>query len=659
MNLIRNSASRLLLGLFAFAALALPVSAQGPQELMNQGMEAYDAGDYETAIAKFRQILAADPSNSEAMELMANSEDAMLQLLVAGGEWEMFAKEIMEAAAVADREARRDVEAAAADAEGVFSDDFSVRQQTIFKLASTYGPFAAPPLAKEMASDKESRRLAAIYALSRMGSQLFLPVVTCCFSSNAQVRLGALHVLNEMNDPRAEPIIASMAESDPDGAVRALAGQIRVAGDPAQMHVKQAKAYMNADMQRGLAPSENYGVLWTTEGAVLSSYEVPSSVVALELAKFHLLAAEQMGSDAAEPLLARVYAEQVAALRADPETAGLAPAQMNALASLPHSIVNGALTAALEADDVHGSEVLIEALDAWAGKAWSGLTLGLESGTPSVRFAAALALAHTRDASPTVVSTLGECLAAQALRVVHIIDADSERAAALASALESEGVIVVRASSGAQGIVNMNLAAVVDAFVVSDPAADMYARRFVSQVRNGRFSEVPVFVYGNEQTAIDDAEVVDALDAATVVGSFAELSTDRAKEASVALRAAHVMVYVALQGNAGPAVDSMAQALSRDEDEIVVWVCAALGYAQDASVVPALLDLLADENRNDEPRAAAARALAALARSANATVDMAVVQTAMEGAGPALGEACAKLIGASETGHVPAVVEVQ
>lgn len=659
MNLIRTSASRLLIGAIAFTVLALPVSAQGPQELMNQGMEAYDAGDYETAIAKFRQILAAEPSNSEAMELLANSEDALLELLVAGGEWEMFAREVMAAAAEAGREARRDIDAAAADAAGVFSDDFSERQQAIFKLANTYGPFAAPPLAKELASDKESRRLAAIYALSRMGSQLFLPVVTCCFSTNAQVRLGALHVLNEMNDPRADAIIAGMAENDPDGAVRALAGQIRVPGDPAALHVEQAKAYMNGDLNRGLPPAENYGVLWTTDGANLIPYEVPTSVVALELAKFHLLGAEQMGSDAAEPLLARVYASQVAALRADPETMELAPAQMNALASLPHSILNGALKSALDADDVLGAEVMIEALDAWAGKAWSSLTLGLESGTPSVRFASALALAHTLDVSPAVVAALGECLAAEAIRVVHLCDTDAARADALAAALEAAGVTVVRATTGSDAIVNSNLAATVDAFVVSDPMSGLYAKRFVDGLRNGRFADTPVFVYGNEQTELDNAEVVEELDAATVIGAFGELDGARAERAMVALRASRVMVYIALQGKAGPAVESMAQALSRDDDEIVTWVCAALGYAQDASVVPALLDLLADESRNDEPRAAAASALAALARSAGATVDMAVVQAAMEGAGPLLGEACAKLVGASESGHVPAVVEVQ
>lgn len=659
MNPIRISASRLTLCAVAFAVLALPVSAQGPQELMNQGMEAYDAGDFDTAIGKFRQILAADPSNAEALSLMGASEDALIELLIAGGEWEIFAKEVMAAAAVAGKEAMRDEAAAAADAEGVFSESFSDRQQAIFALGQKYGPFAAAPLVNELGSDKESRRLAAIYALSRMGSAQLIPIVSACFSTNAQVRLGALHVLNQMGDVRSDAIIAGMAENDPDGAVRALAGQIRVQGDVAAMHVTQAKAYIAGDLDRGLSPSENYGVLWTSDGRNLIGYDIPHSVVGLELAKFHLLGAAEMGSDDAQPLLAEVYAAQVAALRADPATAEYAGAQLNALASLPHSILNGALLTALDSSNVAVAEVLVEALDAWAGKAWSGLTAALESGTPSVRFRAALALAHTLDISPAVVSTLGECLATRALRVVHIVDADRERAEALAAALEAEGVIVVRAKSGEAGIVNQNLAAVVDAFVISDPMSDMYAKRFVSGLQNGRYSDTPVFVYGNEQTAIDGVAIVDTLDAATVMGGFAELDGERSARSEIALAAARTLVYAALQDKAGPAVDSMAKALSRQEDEIVFWVCGALGYAQDASVAPALHDLLADANRSDESRAAAANALAALARSANAAVDIAVVLTAMDGAGPELGKACAKLIGAAEAGHVPATIVIE
>jgi HEAT repeat protein len=658
MNPIRTSARRILAGAVASALLALPAFAQGPQELLNQGIAAYDSGDYETAKSKFRQILSAEPSNAEAMQLLTNSEDALLELLVAGGEWEAFANEILAAASAGSREAMRDMEAAAALAEGAFSDDFATRQQTIFELGQRFGPFGAPPLVRELGSDKESRRLASVYALSRMGSRVFLPVVTACFSSDAQVRLGALHVLNELGDARAQPVVAQMAADDPDGSVRALAGKMISGGDVGALHVEQAVAYMGNDLHRGLAPAENYGVLWTTDGRDLIPYEVPSSVVGLELAKYHLMGAIEYGSDAAYPLLAEVYAKQVAALRVVVETTDLATAQLNALRTIPHAEVGAALDAVLDENGVLAAEVLLEALDMWGANPPASVTRALESSAPTVRFGAALVLAQSMDHSEPIVRALGEALSLEATRIVHIVDGDAQRAQALADALHANGVVAVVADSGADGIVNTHLGMAVDAFVVADPLPDMYASRFVSGLRLGRFADTPVFVYGNEETSIDSAELVAELAAETVIASFGEIDGERQARATMAAEAASILVMCAIRGEAGPATDAMIGALGR-EDAVSMSCSWALGMAGVTAAAPALMDVLADGARSDDARMAAAEGLLALVTRGGVSIDASVVEAAMTSGGEGLATACAALIGAAGTGHVAAVVAVE
>ena len=661
MNPNRTSVKQLLVGAVAAIFLALPAAAQGPQELLQQGMAAYNQGDYDTARAKFREILAADPSNAQALELLNQSEDALLELLIAGGEWEVFAAEILAAAGTASQEVMRDPEAANAAAEDVFSDDFATRQQAIFALGQKFGPFGAPPLVRELGSDQESRRLAAIYGLSRMGSRLFLPVITAAFSDDAQTRMGALQVLNEMNDMRAAAVIADLAANDPDGAVRALADMVRMSGsaDVAALHVEQAEFYIARDLQRGLAPAENYGVLWTTEGRNLIPYEVPSSVIGLEIAKFHLLRAAELGNQEANGLLARVYSEQVMALMATEGAEDAAPAQYHALLSLPHAVLNDALGLALEEDNVAVSTVLADALTTYSGKTWSSLTAALDSNAVSVRVRAANGLANARDFSPAVVAGLAEGIALKATRVVHMVDPDRARGDAMAAALEAEGVIVVRASSGPDAIVNMHLGLAIDAFIVADPIAGMTAKRLVGKIRgDGRFDSTPVFVIGDDQTSVDDAEVVDTLDAATVLGSFGDLGINREEDAATAASCAAALVQAAEAGMATPAVEAMMAQLGR-EDAVAAPCCTALGLTGQAIVAPALVDVLADSGRSDEVRFAAARALTVLHFQAEVAIDAAVVAGALDGAEGELASAISGLIGAINGGHVPAAVVME
>ena len=86
---------RIRTGLLLFSIFLTPaLSAQDVQQVSGQGMASYRAGDFEEAIQSFRQVVSLAPDQVVALELLNDSQDALLELMVAGGEFETFALEI-------------------------------------------------------------------------------------------------------------------------------------------------------------------------------------------------------------------------------------------------------------------------------------------------------------------------------------------------------------------------------------------------------------------------------------------------------------------------------------------------------------------------------------------------------------------------------------
>jgi len=662
MSLIRTTALRLsttIVGAVFILAFASPVQAQ--QDLLDEGMTAYRQGNYEGALEKFRAVVSADPSQADAMAMLQNSEDALLELLVAGGEFETFAREILVAAREGGAEAMRDLDAAAAAAEGCFADDFRTRQEAIFALGQKFGPYAAVPLVHALGDASESKRLNAIYALSHTGAAVFVPVLTATVSSNTEVRLGALHVLNALNDARANARIADMATNDADGSVRALASNILggAVPDPAHALAAQAAAYYHHDGHLGLSPAENYGVLWSIDGRQLNPYDVPAALVELEFGKFHLLRALDLGADI-ESDLALTYASEVAILEGlGEDLAEQADAQRNAMLTLNHGSLNGALERSLAANDGATSLVLVKALDGAGSQEWSGLRSALQNDIPGVSHAAALALAHNGVIDSAIVDNLAQAVSLQARRVVHIIDGERARAEALAASLHEQGIDTMIAADGAHGLVNMHLAANVDAFVVANPLPDLYASRFVKTLRaDSRFGATPVFVVGGGDLGDIDAEVVDLADAATVIAAFGDLDQARAAYLEVAADAAQALGYICWSGAGSGAMEALMAAVNR-EDEVAIPALRGLGFLADASAAASMAGVVGDTGRSSEARTAAAKGLADLFSRSGASMDAAVFQSAMTEGDAKLAEACARAIGAMGGGHLSAAVAVQ
>ena len=498
--------------LFSFLLLSPALPAQDVQQVFGEGMASYRAGDFEAAIQNFRQVVSLAPDQLVALELLNDSQDALLELMVAGGEFETFALEIIEAASEAGREAIRDGDAAIEAASGCFSDSYGDRARAIFQLGARFGPFAATPLVAELASPDEGRRLGANYALSRLGSEVVEPLLAASHSTNVEVRLGCLLVFAQLEDPRTGARIADLAANDDDGSVRAMAAKL-VGGRASDLLFAQGLAYAS-NGAAGLSLAENHGVLWDVSGATLSFHEVPYSLVPLELAKQCFLRSSELGNHHAGVELAHAYASEIAILaglvaNGDDSFEEALHAQKAAALTLGGSVLDGALRKAVA---IGGNAVAIEliALLDGPGKVPSaGLNAALASGSPGVRTAAAIAKAGMGAHDRVVAAALAQAMSLDAARVVHIIDPVEARASTLASNLEDAGVTVTRASSGADGLVNMHLGTAADAVVVADPLSDLYAHRVVSEIqRDLRNVDTAIFVLGNDSTAdIDGAGI--------------------------------------------------------------------------------------------------------------------------------------------------------
>jgi hypothetical protein len=646
--------------LFSFLVLAPALPAQDVQQAFGEGMASYRAGDFEAAIQNFRQVVSLAPDQLVALELLNDSQDALLELMVAGGEFETFALEIIEAASEAGREAIRDGDAVTEAASGCFSDSYGDRARAIFQLGARFGPFAATPLVAELASQDEGRRLGANYALSRLGSEIVEPLLAASHSTNVEVRLGCLLVFAQLEDPRTAARIADLALHDEDGSVRAMAAKLG-GGSASDLLFSQGLAYVS-NGAAGLSPAENHGVLWDVSGATLSFYEVPYSLVPLELAKHCFLRSSELGNPHAGVELAHAYASEIAILAGlvadgDDSFEDSLHAQKAAALTLGGSVLDGALRKAVA---IGGNAVAIEliALLDGPGKVPSaGLDAALASGSPGVRSAAAIAKAGMGAHDPVVAAVLAQAMNLDAARVVHIIDPVDERASTLASNLEDAGVTVTRASSGADGLVNMHLGTAADAVVVADPLSDLYAHRVVSEIqRDLRNVDTAIFVLGNDSTAdIDGAEIVESLDSGSVTSAFSDLDARRAGYLATAAAAARAMATVAAHGGASGHCGAIAEATGR-EDAVAIPAMAALGWAGGVLDGTSLEAVIAESSRSSEARVAAADALAVLASRTGAEVNSQVLESAMTEGNVALAASCARALGAAAAGHVPAMV---
>jgi tetratricopeptide (TPR) repeat protein len=662
-------ASRVLL---AALLLLIPTTSayaqEDAQKLFDKGMAHFHNGDHGKAVEAFRQVVALAPDQAVAYQLLNQSQSSLLQLMVAGDEYETFAKEIIEAAASASRDAIKDGNAATEAAEACFSDDMATRSKAIFDLGFRFGPFAALPLIEAMGDQSDSRRLAAIYALGRIGMEISQPVLAATWSSSERVRSGALLVLAELNDARGAARIADLAANDESGMVRKIASQLAVAANPADMLYEQGWDYLDADPAYGLGSVENYGTYFIADGSSVVGVEMPTALVPCELAKRNFLRAMELGNADAAVALATAYATEISVLQAHQNVGedGMESAinlQTASALTLGNEVLQGALVNAVAEGKNDAALVLVSLLDSASKTSVEALNFAVQNArTSDLRYAAALAMAGLGNSSPEVVAALTEASMLDALRVVHLIDPNEGRSASLAADLSASGIAVIRAEDGAGGLINAHRSVLVDAFIIADPLSDLYASRVVKELRkDDRFVDTPIIILGNDETGdIETAEVMDSVDAQAILDAFGDMGIDRERYLATAAAATESLAMIAMHDPeaAAAAAAALSGALGR-EDSIAIPATVVIGSAGNASQAEALMGLVTDDSRSTEVRTAAAKGLSKMADRVNISVDTSALSELVVSAEPPLARACARAMAALGGGHLSASLTIE
>jgi len=654
----RRTLLRHLPALSLLLALTGTLAAQDARSLFDEGMTAFRAGQYDQALSKFRAVIRMDPADAQTWRLLRESQDALVDLMVEGGEFATFAEEVLKRSREHRRSVMRDPEAAGALAHKAVTGSYPDRSRAIFELSTTFGPFGVPPLVQALSSGDENLHDAAIFALSRLGSTATIPLLAASRAGNAKVRMGVLVALAQLDDPRGRARILDLAANDEDDTIRSLAASfaqkflVGTAGAAGES-MRQGWAFYEFDPQRGLTDVENFGVVWKMEGSHLVPTDVPSPMVPYELARQSFERAMALGSAEARPALALVNGTEIAILDgqiAQGEDLGAQREQrVVAALSLPHADLDGGLSQAVQRHAIAAATSLAALLDGPGLVATSGLRRALTVDAPSLRVQAALTLAGAPDASSPVVGVLGEALAWKAIRVVQIVDSNDARRNDLDRWLTERGVTVIPARTGAEGLVNLFQARFVDAFVVADPLPDYYARRFVAEIRrHSGFAETPVLILGNKETGeIEGAEVLEKPDGEAVVASFGELGAARENLDATAAAAAERLASLAKFSpqTVSEVRDGLREALKR-KDAVALPAMRALQRAGGETEVDALNAVLADEGRGTPARIAAADALAGIfSRMHGQPVDRTALEAGLKSEDAGLVEACARALG--------------
>jgi CheY-like chemotaxis protein len=355
--------------------------------------------------------------------------------------------------------------------------------------------------------------------------------------------------------------------------------------------------------------------------------------------------------------LATAYASEISALRglgSDMEDA------LNGQIAYCLTLGNAQLEAALVnavAENKVGASIALVGLLASTGSA-DAVQFALEnSGSTQLRFNAALALGGAGEINDAVVGALAEAASLDALRVVHIIDPNAERASKLTGALAKQGISVVRSEDGAGGMINAHRSVLVDAFIVANPLPDLYASRVIKELRkDARFSETPVLVFGAELEEMDGAEFVDDLSAEAVTAAFGDLGVDRERFLATAAAASSMLSHMSMVNSAAVAgaAAQMSGALGR-EDAVAIPAAGLIGRSGDVSQAAELMGLIADDSRSTEARTAAAKGLASMASRASFSMDTAGLISLIDDSEPMLAQACARAYAALAEAPLPSL----
>jgi HEAT repeat protein len=595
-------------------------------------------GKKDEAVTKLKEILAADPSNEQALEYYRSiSQDEWYLLMTSQGEIGQIAQSILDRAKVERKQRSRDQAAIAELVATVTAadSDYGKRQAAINKLIADHGEFAVPALVEKLGNpDDAEGQIQAVNALSQLRSAAVLPLIEALKSSNTSVVRNAAAALHLIGDERAAGSMAHLANSDDAGIAtmaRKFVASKKITGTPVDLLLAQSNHYL-----KGNVPIGGYSeVVWKLTDDKLVATDVPALLYPGELAKSAAgdalriaPASLEARSMLAQTNLAQANLIETSIAQGDESVKPLEPVAAELkIAALASGV--DSLRLALEAGVQQGmAPVAIGAIQALASAEsistieQSTLVKALESSDKRIRYAAADALVRASGGARVpqqdrVVAVLADAVAEQAIRTIQVIAPQADAAAAVQASSGVRGVAIEASADAVGGMRSLLVNPNTDVVVITEILPDRLPEDVINNVRkDARMAKTKIVVIAKDvaaaqarfgegigvvQAPLTGENLIAAVN--TALEGIPDAGSERAE--SAAARASEGLLAIAEQsGNITPALDSLGKQLDRG-DAVAVPAARSLGLVGGAPQLADLLPVLSGTGSVELKKAAA------------------------------------------------------
>lgn len=624
--------------LAAAVAVVVGGSALAQDTPLQEAVNLLRLNKTDEAVLKLREILTADPSNSDALRLYQSvSQDEWYLLMTTKGEIQQIAQSILDRAKVETKQRSRD-EAAIRElvATATAKDsDYGTRQAAVNKLIVNHGEFAVPALVQKLANaDDDDGQIQAISVLSQLRSAAVLPLIETLKSSQELTVQNAAAALHIIGDDRAIPAMAHLA-NDERGSVSSIARKFlakkNAQGAASDLLLAQGRTYLKSGVPFG-AHSE---VVWTLRDDQLIGTDVPAMLYACELAKACAAdavciapASVEAKSMFAQANLAQANLIETSIAQGDEASKALEPVAVE-LKMAAFATGVDSLRMALDAGVQQGlAPVAIGAIQALAKTEnidtieQSSLLAALNSSNKSIKYAAAEALVNASGgtrvpALDRVVAVLADAVAEEAVRTIQVIAPSLDTAAAVETGSKTRGFVLEASANAVTGMHSLLINPNVDVVVINEILPDRMPEDVIGIVKKDpRMANTRVVVIAKDEEAAktrfgDGVSIVKApltgenLVAAVNAALEGSTTPGNVRAEAYAAKASTALHSIAAQkGDIGGALVNLALQLNRG-DNVAVPAAKALGLAGSQGQLKDLIGALSGAGSVDLKKAAA------------------------------------------------------
>jgi CheY-like chemotaxis protein len=537
MNIVRTGVR--LLGVAAFLAafhgavaggVAFAQDAGGLAQQLKDGIDLLQRGRTAEANAKFRAVLAADPSSEDAYQLVqSTSARQILEMLKAQGDAGQVAQRLLNLSQKAEIERSKDEAAISAlVAQAVGSRDLMAQETAARQLAAAHGEYAVPALLPHLGSNDIDTRAGAILALRRIGDDAVLPLAASLGTGNETQQRNVANLLGGSGDVRGVPALlrAAKAGGVAGQAAGDAAAKLGWKGDAAAAYLALGEKYLSNDPQV-LKNYDKTSVVWSMKDGKLTGTEVLRALYGYELAEqaaYDALACSPGNLDAQAMIALSAYAELAAMGNLTEETkkTEVAQAAMKGLEGVPSLAsaigADGLVRAFTMAAKIKNSDAAMKIAEAlpgvWGGRAVGAdnpLVMSLSNEDRGIRYAAAIALlragpAKDFPAASAVATIAGQAAAERATKQVLVLDGDSKNAMNVQRALNDAGFHAVAYTNASAALSAAKLTGGFDAIVVRNHLIDLSTFQVLDEInRDVRTQNMKKIVMA-EGASVGDAE---------------------------------------------------------------------------------------------------------------------------------------------------------